>query len=77
MTENKKEPAFEEMLAQLESIVTSIEEGKIGLEESIDEYEKGMKLIQRCQTVLTKAEAKIQKLQVQKDGSTKTVPMDE
>ncbi|UCD27712.1 MAG: exodeoxyribonuclease VII small subunit [Planctomycetota bacterium] len=72
-----KEPTFEEMLTQLESIVSAIEEGKIGLQQAIKEYEKGMKLIQSCRKVLTEAEARIQQLQVAEDGSAKTVPMED
>jgi exodeoxyribonuclease VII small subunit len=50
---------FEEALAQLEAIVTAIEEGKIGLQDAIVEYEKGMKLIRHCRGILSDAETKI------------------
>ena len=65
------------MISQVESIVTAAEQGKIGLEESIDEYEKGMKLLQRCRKILNDAEARIQKLQIADDGTISTTPMDE
>ncbi|MHC4442684.1 MAG: exodeoxyribonuclease VII small subunit [Planctomycetota bacterium] len=77
MPKEEKEPTFEEMLSELEAIVSAVEEGKIGLEESIDQYEKGMKLIQRCRQVLTNAEARIQKLQVAENGTISTTPMEE
>jgi len=35
-----KQPTFEEALSQLEAIASAIEEGKIGLQDSITEYEK-------------------------------------
>jgi exodeoxyribonuclease VII small subunit len=46
---SKKALKFEEALARLEGIADEIEQGKIGLEESIARYEEGMKLVQRCQ----------------------------
>ena len=39
---------FEEALAELEQILTGIESGKIGLEESLVKYERGNFLIQHC-----------------------------
>ena len=61
MSEAKKEkPTFEGALADLEKIVTDVEQGKIGLEESIDQYAKGMKLIQYCRSILDSAEKRIE-----------------
>ena len=56
----QKKPTFEQALADLEKIVTDVEQGKIGLEESIDQYEKGMKLIKHCRTILEAAEKRIE-----------------
>jgi exodeoxyribonuclease VII small subunit len=56
---SKKNPTFEEALACLQRIADEIEEGKIGLEESITKYEEGMKIIQHCRAILTTAEQRI------------------
>ena len=53
---------FEESLAKLEQIVSQIEEGKVSLEESIEKYAEGIKLIKQCRTILDSAEQKIQLL---------------
>ena len=53
---------FEQALEQLEKIVAEIEEGKVSLEESIDKYGEGIKLIKQCRTILDSAEKKIQLL---------------
>jgi exodeoxyribonuclease VII small subunit len=66
--EAAKDLTFEQALGQLESIVSAIEQGKIGLQESISEYEKGIKLLRRCRAVLADAEMKIQQLQLGDDG---------
>ncbi len=65
----KKKPTFEEALGQLEELTRQIEQGEIGLEESITKYEEGMKLVQHCRDVLGKAEHKIEQLQQRADGS--------
>jgi len=72
---DKREPTFEEALAELERIVSAIDEGKVSLEEAIAQYEKGMKLIQHCRSVLGQAESKIQQLQVGQDGQVTTSPL--
>lgn len=62
----KKEPddsqklTFEQAQAQLEKIVNDIEQGRIPLEQSIEKYEQGMKLIKHCRTILEQAEKKIE-----------------
>ena len=68
----KRKQTFEEALEQLETIAERIEQGKIGLEESIAQYEEGMVLIKHCREILSKAEHKIQKLQERADGTLET-----
>jgi exodeoxyribonuclease VII small subunit len=76
-----RQPTFEQSLAQVESIVGAIEEGKIGLQEAIAQYEQGMKLIRRCREMLADAEAKVQQLQLTEDNrlirTVAEVPADE
>lgn len=73
---DQNEPTYEEAMEQLESIITSIEEGKIGLEEIVEECEKGARLLRRCRSILTEAEARIQKLQLGEDGRLSPVSME-
>jgi exodeoxyribonuclease VII small subunit len=65
----KRKLTFEEALQQLETIAEQIEQGKVGLEESITKYEQGMALVKQCRDILAKAEHKIQKLQERDDGT--------
>ncbi len=58
----KKKMSFEQALQRIEDIVSEIEDGSVPLEESIDKYAEGTKLIEHCRTVLGKAEKKIQLL---------------
>ena len=70
----KRKLTFEEALEQLETIAEQIEQGKIGLEESISKYEQGMALVKQCRQILSKAEHKIQQLQPRADGTLETTP---
>ncbi len=54
-----KEKDFEEMLEDLENIVTSLEKDDLKLDESITKFEEGMKLTKLCNTKLEEAEKKI------------------
>ena len=65
----KKEITFEDALARLEQIVAQIEEGEVSLEESIEKYAEGIKLIKQCRGILDSAEKKIQILAKVDDGS--------
>jgi len=68
----KRKPSFEEALKQLETIAEQIEQGKIGLEESITQYETGMALVKHCREILSRAEQRIQKLHEREDGTLDT-----
>lgn len=63
-SESESQLTFEQALAQVETIIAGIEQGKVGLQEAVTQYEKGMKLIQHCRAVLSDAEARIQVLQL-------------
>jgi exodeoxyribonuclease VII small subunit len=60
---SKKKEGFEELYGRLEETVGRLEEGGLTLDESIALYEEGMKLAQRCQEMLEKAELRVTRLQ--------------
>jgi exodeoxyribonuclease VII small subunit len=53
---------FEEALQELERILSDIETGEVGLEESLAKYERGQFLIQHCRGILGKAEKQVETL---------------
>ena len=53
---------FEQAIRELTEIVGKIEQGQIPLQESIEQYEKGMTLIKHCREILQKAEKRIEKI---------------
>ncbi|KPK36839.1 MAG: hypothetical protein AMJ65_15670 [Phycisphaerae bacterium SG8_4] len=61
--------SFEEAITGLTDIVGKIEQGQIPLQDSLQQYEKGMALIKHCRTILQKAEKRIEKItEEQTDG---------
>jgi len=54
--------SFEEAIKELTSIVGKIEQGQIPLQDSLEQYEKGMALIKHCRAILQKAEKRIEKI---------------
>ena len=56
----QEETSLEEALDDLEQIVEMLEEGKMGLEESLELYERGMSLVALCQSRLQNAEKRIE-----------------
>ena len=67
MTERKQKDeisklTFEQAINQLKGIVDKIEQGEIPLQDSLEQYEKGMALIKHCRDILQKAEKRIEKI---------------
>ena len=58
---------FEKSLAELEDIVKKLEGGNISLDEMLEYFEKGTKLVAECNKVLDETEAKLTVL-MKKDG---------
>ena len=50
---------FEDSIKELEKIVESLEKGDCGLSESLDLFEKGIKLSKECSDMLDKAEKRV------------------
>ena len=53
---------FEKSIAELEAIVLQLEKGELSLEDSLQQFEKGITLARQCQDTLNQAEQKIEML---------------
>jgi exodeoxyribonuclease VII small subunit len=70
--------SFEVSLAELERIVHELEEGGLGLAESLARYEVGITHLRHCFQVLNETEQRIQLVTgVLEDGSSITQPLDD
>ena len=65
----KKSPPFnfETALKELEDLVDQMERGELSLEDSLQQFERGISLTRACQQALAAAEQKV-KILTDKDG---------
>ena len=70
------EQTFEKSLAELEQIVTKLEDGDLPLEESLELFEKGIKLSRDCRERLIKAECRIEILMKDAAGNIRAEEID-
>ena len=59
MSETRPEINFEKALAELEQLVETMEKGELTLEESLEQFERGVSLTRSCQQALAAAEQKV------------------
>ena len=71
------EKKFEAALARLEEIVSSLESGELGLEQSLKLFEEGVKLARVCNARLEEAERKVEVLLKDKNGKMTAKPFEE
>lgn len=57
-----EELSYEEAMAELESIVDSLEDGQSPLEDAMKLFERGQALVTHCGVLLESAQLKVQKL---------------
>ena len=67
---------FEKSLQKLEKIVSHMESGELGLEESLAQFETGIKLAKSCQDTLASAELRVEQL-IEKNGLQQAVPLED
>lgn len=53
---------FESALGELEALVGRMEEGELGLDESLGAFERGIALYRQCRSALDQAELKVRQL---------------
>jgi len=74
MAKEKKDtskPGFEEAIKELTEIVHKIESGETSLQDSLEQFERGMALIKHCRVILEKAEKRIEKISESKEHGKK------
>ena len=74
---SSESPSFENSLADLQRIVADLEDGRVGLEESLARFERGIGLLKTCYQVLENAEQRIEQIVgLKSDGTPITKPFD-
>jgi exodeoxyribonuclease VII small subunit len=60
VTRKPKLPDLESSIAEINTLIDQMEQGEISLEQSLERFERGIRLIKHCQKVLQEAEQKVQ-----------------
>jgi len=68
--------SFEEAFERLEAAIAALQDGKLPLDQALEQYQEGMKLVQRCNELLQQAELTIQQLTVDDAGNMSTLPFE-
>lgn len=68
--------SFEDALAELEAIVSELEDGRIKLDAAISAYERGAGLKAHCEKKLSEAKAKVEKISLGPSGPEGVEPAD-
>jgi exodeoxyribonuclease VII small subunit len=66
--------SFEEALAELQSLVKSLEKGDSKLDDAINSYQRGVDLKRHCEAKLREAQLKVEKIVQTADGTIATEP---
>ncbi len=75
---NQQPPrSFEDAIEELEKILEDVESGSVGLEESLERYERGTFLIQHCRSILTRAEKQIEEINKTPEGELTSQPLED
>jgi exodeoxyribonuclease VII small subunit len=72
-----QEPTFEGSLKRLEEIVAQLEGNTLDLEQSLEIFEEGVKLVRFCSGRLDAAERRIDVLLADKEGHLRAEPFPE
>ena len=76
MSENPQDlPDFEKSLEELESLIEQLESGDLSLDQSLQQFKRGVELTRHCQGVLEKAQQTVEQLIDPSDEST-AVPIE-
>ena len=59
MSKKEENKSFEELMANLESIVQELEKGELNLDDSVAKFEEGMKISKECNKILENSEKRI------------------
>lgn len=72
----KKEEQFEEAIKRLQGIVEKMEKGDLPLEEAMESFSEGVRLVQYCHQKLEQAENRVQMLMKDQQGSWSATAFD-
>ena len=77
MPAKKKPQSFEEQLAEVEKLISEMEDGNMPLEETLRHYESGILLLNGLEKELDNVRQRLSVLRTQPDGTLAEEPVEE
>ncbi|MGO8971671.1 MAG: exodeoxyribonuclease VII small subunit [Myxococcaceae bacterium] len=74
-TSGEKAQPYSEVVERLEDVVKKLETGQLSLEDTLAEFEKGIRLVQRGEELLAQADKRVQEL-LEHEGQERVVPLE-
>lgn len=74
-TSTEKAQPYSEVVERLEDVVKKLETGQLSLEDTLAEFEKGIRLVQRGEELLAQADKRVQEL-LENQGQERAVPLE-
>jgi exodeoxyribonuclease VII small subunit len=71
----EKAQPYSEVVERLEDVVKKLETGQLSLEDTLAEFEKGIRLVQRGEELLAQADKRVQEL-LEHQGQDRAVPLE-
>jgi exodeoxyribonuclease VII small subunit len=68
-------PDFEKALEELESLVEQLESGELTLDQSLQQFKRGVELTRHCQGVLEQAQQVVEQL-IEPDDEASAAPLE-
>lgn len=69
-------PNLEDSFSEINQLIDKMEHSELSLEQSLQDFERGITLIKHCQKILTDAEQKVQIL-IQQNNQEQLAPYDD
>jgi exodeoxyribonuclease VII small subunit len=74
-TKTTELPDFEKALEELESLVEQLESGELNLDQSLQQFKRGVELTRHCQGVLEQAQQLVEQL-IEPDDESSATPFE-
>ena len=74
-TSGEKAQPYSEVVERLEDVVKKLETGQLSLEDTLAEFEKGIRLVQRGEELLAQADRRVQEL-LEHQGQDRAVALE-
>jgi exodeoxyribonuclease VII small subunit len=74
-TKTTELPDFEKALEELESLIEQLESGELNLDQSLQQFKRGVELTRHCQGVLEQAQQVVEQL-IDPDDESSATPLE-